>query len=281
MTPAVALETIVELLACPRCAEPMRLADATLRCASGHAFDVARQGYVNLSGSSPPRNADTAAMVAARDRFLAAGCFTPVAEVLARVAGARSPRTVLDCGAGTGFYLRRLLTDLPDARGVALDVSVPAARRAARAHPRIGAVVADAWRRLPLADHCLDAVISVFAPRHRCEFHRVLHQTGRLVTVSPLPEHLAEIRGPLGLLDIPADKPDRLATGLAGWFAEVHREEVTTLNSWPRAVIADLVAMGPNAFHLDPATITARVARLPEAVAVTVSVSVSRWSPRQ
>ena len=42
-----------------------------LRCAAGHSFDIARQGYVNLV----PGRADTPEMVEARDAFLRAGHF--------------------------------------------------------------------------------------------------------------------------------------------------------------------------------------------------------------
>ena len=59
---------------------------------------------------------------------------------------------VLDAGTGTGCYLAGVLDALPAATGLGLDVSKPALRRAARAHPRAGAVLADLWRPLPVAD---------------------------------------------------------------------------------------------------------------------------------
>jgi 23S rRNA (guanine745-N1)-methyltransferase len=37
-------------------------------CPAGHAFDVAKQGYLNLSGAAEPANADTPAMLDARAR---------------------------------------------------------------------------------------------------------------------------------------------------------------------------------------------------------------------
>jgi 23S rRNA (guanine745-N1)-methyltransferase len=52
----------------------------------------------------------------------------------------------VDAGAGTGYYLREVLNALEAASGVALDASRSAAQRAARAHPRVGAVVCDIWR---------------------------------------------------------------------------------------------------------------------------------------
>ena len=61
------------------------------------------------------------------------------------------PATLLDLGGGTGHHLAGVLDRLPDAVGVVLDSSRYAARRAARAHPRAVAVVADTWARLPVA----------------------------------------------------------------------------------------------------------------------------------
>ena len=44
-----------------------------MRCASGHGFDVARQGYVNLLSGKASVDGDSADMVAARAAVLDAG----------------------------------------------------------------------------------------------------------------------------------------------------------------------------------------------------------------
>jgi 23S rRNA (guanine745-N1)-methyltransferase len=93
---------------------------------------------------------------------------------------------------------------------VAVDISVPAARRAARAHQRAGSVVADAWAALPLADGCAEVVLVVFAPRGAGEIARVLRPGGRLVVLTPTPAHLGELVGPLGLLGVDGRKVEQL-----------------------------------------------------------------------
>jgi 23S rRNA (guanine745-N1)-methyltransferase len=58
------------------CAEPLRALPGTLRCERGHAFDVAREGYVDLLPDGygrSRRHGDTAEMVRARARFLGRG----------------------------------------------------------------------------------------------------------------------------------------------------------------------------------------------------------------
>ena len=61
-----ALATVASWLRCPVCAGSMTLDERSLRCDRGHAFDVAKQGYVNLLGHGAPQHADSAEMVAAR-----------------------------------------------------------------------------------------------------------------------------------------------------------------------------------------------------------------------
>ena len=101
-------------------------------CPTGHSFDVARQGYLNLSGAAEPANADTAAMLESRTRVQSAGTFDFLSDCLhQQVPGTGEATTLLDVGAGTGHYLAQLVEANPPARGVALDVSRAAARRAA------------------------------------------------------------------------------------------------------------------------------------------------------
>ncbi len=189
------LDAVLPLLRCPFCAGELARAGDTVRCPGGHSFDVARQGYLSLlAGDARLGSADSAEMVAARGRFLAGGHFDPLADALAarcqRALGDGPDGCVLDLGAGSGYYLARLLEAAPDRTGVALDLSKHALRRAARAHARIGAVAADAWRPLPLSDDVCALVLSVFAPRDAAEIARVLRPDGALVSSRPAQAHL-------------------------------------------------------------------------------------------
>jgi 23S rRNA (guanine745-N1)-methyltransferase len=163
--------------------------------------------------------------------------------------------------------------------GVVLDSSRYAARRAARAHPRVAAVVADTWARLPVRDGVVDRVLVVFAPRNGPEIARVLRPEGRLVVVTPAADHLGEIVGPLGLLRVDPDKAARLATSL-----EPHLQPTTTTSfrtelALDRAAVATLVGMGPHARHIDRPALLEALGRLPDPVRVTVSVEVTTYRP--
>jgi 23S rRNA (guanine745-N1)-methyltransferase len=273
-------ERAVSLLACPVCGAALTPTDSGLRCASGHAFDRARQGHVTLlpPGHRPP-SGDSAEMVADRVAFLAGGAYAGVTAALtAAVLADGPPATLLDLGGGTGSHLAGVLERLPGAVGVVLDSSPYAARRAARAHPRAMAVVADTWARLPVRDAVLDRVLVVFAPRNGPETARVLRPGGRLVVVTPAADHLAELVEQLGLLRVDPDKGTRTAASLEPHLrpvaAAVHREQLLL----DHAAVRTLVGMGPHARHLDVAELARRTAALPEPVPVTVAVDVTTWA---
>ncbi|WP_431933284.1 putative RNA methyltransferase [Micromonospora sp. RP3T] len=282
------LPSVLTRLRCPVCGEP--LADATagttraLRCPRGHSFDTARQGYVNLLAGRAPHSGDSAGMVAARADFLAAGHYDTVAAALAAAATRVAPDDpyplVVEPGAGTGHYLAAVLAALPGAAGLALDVSKPALRRAARAHPRAAAALADTWQRLPLADRSVTVLLNVFAPRNGPEFHRVLDPAGALLVVTPAADHLAELVDALDLLRVDPAKADRVAGSLGAHFVEESAGEHRARLALTRAEVTTLVGMGPSAWHADPERLAARIAALPEPVPVTLAVRLGTHRPR-
>jgi 23S rRNA (guanine745-N1)-methyltransferase len=269
----------VATLACPVCGAGLAADADGLGCAAGHRFDRARQGHVTLlpPGHRPP-SGDSAEMVADRVAFLEAGHYAGLTGAVAgAVADGPEPRTLLDLGGGTGHHLAGVLDGLPGAVGVVLDSSPYAARRAARAHPRAVAVVADTWARLPVADSAVDLVLVVFAPRNGPEIARVLADDGRLVVVTPAADHLSELVGPLGLLQVDPDKAARLAATLEPHLepvgSAVHRERLRL----DRAAVATLVGMGPHARHLTRDAVRTSLAALPEPLDVTVSVRIGTY----
>lgn len=275
------LAEVVAHLRCPVCHGTLAASATGLRCPAGHDFDRAAQGYVNLLARPAAGAGDSAAMLDARSRFFAAGHFAPLAAALVDL-GARHAATaglLVDIGAGTGHFLARLLEALPGRHGLAVDLSKHAARRAARAHARMASIVADVSGHLPLADGSAALIVDAFAPRNPPEFRRVLRPDGALLLVTPAARHLAELREPLGLLDVDPDKDLRLGRALDPHF---RREEAIPLD-WPmlldRVAVSLLVAMGPSSRHIAPATLPARLAALPAIAPVTASVRLQVCRP--
>ena len=292
----MSVASVADLLSCPVCAArslgdaPLHADGRRLTCSAGHGFDLARQGYVNLLGRTEPGHADTAPMVAARERFLDAGAYAPLAQALVETSrqahpAGPGPLAVLEAGAGPGWYLERVLGGLTAAgwaaRGVALDVSVAACRRAAvrasQSGVALGAVVGDVWGRLPVLDATLDLVLSVFAPRHAAEFARVLRPGGALVVLTPRPGHLSSLRSPLGLLGVEVDKQAKLEARLGEHLFIEGTRELSFTVSLDGPAVADLAAMGPTAFHVDGAALTDRLERVVTPVEVPVEVQLATW----
>jgi 23S rRNA (guanine745-N1)-methyltransferase len=271
------------MLACPHCGGDLAETDGAVRCESGHSYDVARQGYVNLLGSEvPPGHGDTAEMVAARVRFLDAGHFDPLLDAVAARAASVLEGTgaggVVDVGGGTGHLLARVLEAAPGRAGVCLDLSAYAARRAARAHPRAGAAVCDAWGGLPLRKGSAALVLSAFAPRNGPQMRRALAAGGEVLVVAPEPGHLAELAEPLGLIGIDEDKRARVDAALAP-LQRAGAEPLEFPLELRRDDVAALVAMGPSARHVEPDALAEAIAGLPEPVAATASVSLAVYRP--
>ncbi|KRV51128.1 methyltransferase type 11 [Wenjunlia vitaminophila] len=278
LTPA--LEPFLDSLRCPVCRASLRSDRGSLRCPSGHTFDIARQGYVSLLTGARATSGDDAAMVQARNQFLSTGRYAPIRRTLTRMTADVLPGqgTVVDIGCGTGYYLAGVLDQLPGARGLGLDASVRALRSAARAHPRAAAVSWDVFRPFPLVDQTVDVMLDVFAPRNPAEFHRVLRPTGRLIVVRPIERHLAELRGQVpAMVEIDPDKEQRLHQALGPYFQAAGTQHVEYIAPLTRQEAIDLVGMTPSARHLTHAALSGH-GPLPDQV--TVSVLATSYQPR-
>ncbi|MFG2180158.1 putative RNA methyltransferase [Streptomyces abikoensis] len=277
------LNHIVRYLHCPHCTAPLATKDRALACSNGHSFDVAKQGYVNLLPGAVKYSADTREMVDARAEFLSAGHYAPIADALVALArdttDSSAEGCVLDIGGGTGYYQSHVMDSFPEAEGILLDISKFAARRAAKAHARIGAVVADAWQALPLQDASAAVVVNTFAPRNGPELRRVLHPRGTLLVVTPRPDHLQELIDALDLMRVDERKEQRLSDQLAPHFSTTASRALTTTMTLDRHALTQLVGMGPNAWHSDGEALAARIAALPEPYEVTLSVTLTAYRP--
>lgn len=176
------------LLRCPVCGSAMFEKSRTLSCENGHAFDIAKEGYVNLlrSGKSGDRIGDDKVSARCRRDFLNKGYYTVLQEYLKSLFS-QSRGALLDICCGEGYYTSALAEN-KNLQVYGFDISREMVRLAAK---RGGAACFVAnLASIPVADGSFDYAIHLFAPFQEAEFSRILKDSGRLYTVVPGSHHL-------------------------------------------------------------------------------------------
>jgi 23S rRNA (guanine745-N1)-methyltransferase len=205
-------------------------------CSSGHVFDIARSGYVNLLQPQDRRSleaGDAAQAVEARARTIAG----PGRELFERFVerAATLPfaeyGAVVDLGCGSGELLAALAQVRP-INGIGLDLSTAAVDRAARKYPGLTWVVANADRRLPLLDGRVSLVLSLHARRNPQECARALGDGGHLLVAVPADDDLAELRE--------AVQGSATRRGRGESLIEAHRECFTLIDHATARYIVDV-----------------------------------------
>ena len=231
----------MELCTCPLCFEALIRVGGSLKCARGHSYDLAREGYVNLLTAQHRRSkapGDNPEMISARGRFLDAGYYRPLAEALcAAVAAGGTVSTLVDLGCGEGYFTQLLSDRLHTVYGI--DISRAAIRAATRRSKSVCYAVAST-ARVPLIDRGFDAVTVVMAPLG-ADISRILKLDGRLYRVSAGPDHLIQLKQQIYAQ---ARIHDRARERL-DQFALINSQRLTFEFTIDGNHLADLIAMTP------------------------------------
>lgn len=246
-------------LICPVCRNPLTWGNVAAACPSGHSFDIAREGYINLyktSRRSKNQPGDSRDMLQARRRFLDSGVYEGLsdhinAQVSAYIRDAYTKVTnILDAGCGEGYYLGRLMACLSNrglnARGAGIDISKEAIRMASRRYTDTTWCVANAAHDIPCLDGAVHLAVSVFAPRFGEVLHRILAPAGRLLVILPGPSHLSELNAiaMAHTRDTTAKEQDVIRR-LDNFYSLENREEEKRTVSLDRDMVWDLYRMTP------------------------------------
>ena len=191
---------------CPLCNQPLQLdvSEKNHVCPNHHRFDCAKEGYLNLfpvqfKHSKEP--GDSKQMITARRLFLEAGFYEPLAKALVMIinithAPHNNTYRLLDLGCGEGYYSRYLERYCERSQQMSLhgnDSAKIAIAAAAKKQPSAHFVVASS-SRLPFGDAYFDMVLRVVAPSDAQEINRLLKSSGHLLTVTPGPRHLWQLK---------------------------------------------------------------------------------------
>ena len=226
------------------CGRPLTRRDRTFVCEAGHAYDIARTGYINLLQPQDRRSrdaGDVAGAVDARAWLLAAGLGRALIDRVAAHAAALSPGSVVvDLGCGTGDALGTIV-DQHAVVGIGIDLAVRAIERAARRWPTATWIVANADRRLPLLDRAAALVTSVHARRNPVDSARVLSDEGQLVVAVPAPDDLQELREAVAGRALERERADGVEREHAAMFQLLDRAIVRERHHASREVLLQLL----------------------------------------
>jgi len=185
---------------CPVCRGELHELGNVKKCALGHSFDRAKEGYYNLLLSNKGgTHGDNADMVRARRAFLERGYYEPLAERVCERVLELTPSggAVLDAGLGEGYYTdfieRALLLRDGTSRVFGFDISKDAVKYAAKRNARLSLAVASSYD-IPVSDSSFDTVVSIFSPLAREEIYRVLSPSGVFIFAYPGKRHLMGLK---------------------------------------------------------------------------------------
>lgn len=185
---------------CPICQQHLALSydEKQLVCSSNHQFDRAKQGYFNLLPVQNKKSkipGDSKEMINAREAFLAGDYYQLLAKKLAGVIEAlplAETPALLDVGCGEGYY-SRVISQQADYVHYGFDISKPAIQKAAKKH-KDGYYSVASSEHIPLQSLSVDLAFKVYAPASDSQLHRVIKSKGFLVSVTPAPRHLWQLR---------------------------------------------------------------------------------------
>jgi 23S rRNA (guanine745-N1)-methyltransferase len=226
------------------CGRPLTRDERRLICQAGHAFDIARSGYISLLQPQDRRSlaaGDAKESVAARARLLDAGVGRGVIDaIVAYLTGTTGTLVAADLGCGSGELLGAVAASL-EVCGIGIDLSTAAVDMAARRVPSVTWIVANADRRLPLLDASVDLVLSLNARRNPPECARVLTPGGRLIVGVPAPDDLIELRAAVQGAAIERERADTVGATHEPLFSVQERLTIRERHRLEGARLRDLL----------------------------------------
>ena len=237
------------MLLCPICGQELNRQNQALLCPQHHSFDVARQGYVNLLPVQQKRSlqpGDTREQVLSRRTFLDGGFYAPIADALCALAARHNcTGPLLDVGCGEGYYSTRLAAAL-GCELIGLDISKEAVRCAAARYKGPAWLCASA-AHLPVPDHSIGLVTSLFALTIPEEFSRVLRPDGAYIQVLAAEDHLLQLKSVI--YPELTHKPKQTVPALPG-FALVESVPVRFTFTVEGEQVQNLLSMTPHVYRI-------------------------------
>lgn len=225
---------------CPVCGETLVLNEKTCLCKKGHCFDIAKEGYVNLTAGKAAHSGDNPDMVKARQRIMERGYYDKLISALISLLKNIPFDVFLDAGAGTGYIAGKIKEEFIKSTVIATDLSKAAVALGAKKNKGVCFAVTKS-SGLPLPNGSADVIFSAFAPCFCEEFRRVLKKDGFFISVAPGVSHLLGLKRELYEKTELNDVPNAFLKGF------VLEQEMLIKDNFKAegSAITDLITMTP------------------------------------
>ena len=172
---------------CPVCKGKLFRVENSYKCVNNHSYDIAKEGYVNLSMQKTKDTGDNPEMINARTNFLNKGYYNFLREAVNDLLSTSD--SLIDLACGEGYY-----TSYFKAKDkIGIDLSKQGIKHASKRDKNTTYLLNSIFHN-PLSDKCADKIITIFAPIAKEEIVRVLKDNGRFILVKPNVNHLIELK---------------------------------------------------------------------------------------
>lgn len=244
-----AVQQYNEIFQCPICAATMQLSElGQLQCENRHAFDIAKQGYVNLL-QKPMQSMYSKELFEARFEVISSGLYDEVQQAIARKVEAG---LILDTGCGEGSHLTRILEAAnEEAYGVGIDIAKEGILAAAKFNSGSIWTVGD-LANSPFQAGSFATILNFLSPANYEEFKRLLVPSGQLIKVIPGEHYLKELRQQaFAGSDKESYNNEQTINRFREQFSNVQVEHVKYTKAITPELAQNLVLMTPMGWHVE------------------------------
>lgn len=265
-------------LSCIHCHEDLQLDINSLVCANGHRFDMAKQGYFFMAKKTTNTKYDTSLFSSRREIILNTELYRPLHEYIGQYLKDNYSNDVsmIDAGSGEGSHLWQMTRQVEENQYslISVDLAKSAIQAATDYNGHMLSMIAD-LAELPVANHQLDIVLSIFSPSNYAEFERILKPRGELIKIIPNSGYLQEIRQALIDMNIGNIHPysnEDVIDVFKTHYQNVTMKEIKASQTLTSSQLEDLIVMTPLTWQLTEEERQTLLAKLNGVITLDVTV---------
>ncbi|SFF99312.1 putative RNA methyltransferase [Sporolactobacillus nakayamae] len=249
----------IYLLKCPICGKSLRVVEQkSLICAQKHTFDLAKQGYVNLSTKQVHTHYGKTLFEARRKIIVDHGFFNPLIHILSEQIGKQlnlpTDISILDLGCGEGSHLAKICQMLihdasRSVTGCGIDIAKEGIQLASKYYPEQIWLVGD-LAQPPFKERQFNLILNILSPSNYQTFDQMVKPGGYVIKVIPGSGYLKELRSSIYEHDKAQYSNADTRTLFTEHFPDTITQNIHYVAHLNREGIRDLIRMTPLAWNV-------------------------------